>query len=76
MRIEDLWQLYEEVAKALADKIAAEKHGLESRLAKSTPFQAVRRARANAPPSLSLMDREARRKYPRIESDRSRNRKK
>lgn len=57
LQIEDLYQLYEEIAGALADRITAEKHGLEHRLAKSMPFDVISHAGTGAPVSLSLTDR-------------------
>jgi DNA-binding protein H-NS len=66
MHIEDLWQLYEELAKVLADKITAEKRGLEERLAKLNPLEIVREVRTSPPLSLSLTDRASRRTYPKV----------
>jgi len=66
MQLDDLWQLYEELAKVLADKITAEKRGLEDRLAKLNPLEIVREVRTSPPLSLSLTDRAARRTYPKV----------
>jgi hypothetical protein len=49
MQIEDLWQLYEQLAKTLADRIAAERHGLETRLAKAASSEVGGRMRARVP---------------------------
>ena len=64
MQFDELWQLYEDLAKILADKITAEKRELEQRLAKLTPADIVREVRTNPRLSLSLTDRTPRRKYP------------
>jgi DNA-binding protein H-NS len=66
MQFEDLWQLYEELAKVLADKITAEKRELEDRLAKLNPVAIVRKVRTSPRLSLSLTDRAPRRKYPEV----------
>jgi DNA-binding protein H-NS len=66
MQLDDLWQLYEELAKVLADKITAEKRELEHRLAKLNPFEVVREVRTSPPLSLSLTDRASRRTYPKV----------
>lgn len=64
MQFEDLWQLYEEIAKVLADKIIAEKRELEDRLAKLKTVEKVGDVRTGPRPALSLTDRTPRRKYP------------
>jgi DNA-binding protein H-NS len=66
MRFEDLWQLYEEIARILADKITAEKRELEDRLAKLNPVGIAREVRTSPRSSLSLKDRAPRRKYPEV----------
>src|SRR4051812_4981010 len=66
MQFEDLWQLYEQLAEVLADKIAAEKRELEDRLAKLNPAEIVREARTRPPLSLPLTGRRSRRKYPEV----------
>jgi len=66
MQFEDLWQLYEQLAEVLADKIAAEKRELEHRLAKLNPVEIVRAARTGPPLSLPLTGRTSRRKYPKV----------
>ena len=66
MQSEDLWQLYEQLATVLADKIAAEKCELEDRMAKLSAVEIVRAARTGSPLSLSLTDRTSRRKYPKV----------
>jgi DNA-binding protein H-NS len=66
MQIEELWQLYEELAHVLVDRITAEKHGLEDRLAKLDPVEAVKAVKTSPPLSLSLTDRMPRRKYPKV----------
>ena len=66
MQFEDLWQLYEELAKVLADKITAEKRELEERLAKLNPVEIVTEVRTGPRRSLSLTDRTPRRKYPEV----------
>jgi len=66
MRFEELWQLYEQLAEVLADKITAEKRELEERLAKLKPIDLVREARNGPSSSLSLTGRASRRKYPKV----------
>jgi DNA-binding protein H-NS len=66
MQFEDLWQLYEDLAKILADKITAEKRELEHRLAKLNPVAIVRKVRTSPRLSLSLTDHAPRRKYPEV----------
>ena len=66
MQLEDLWQLYEELAKVLADKISAEKGELEDRLARLNSFEIVREAGTGPPQSLSSTGRPLRPKYPKI----------
>jgi DNA-binding protein H-NS len=66
MKFEDLWQLYEQLAEVLADKIAAEKRELEDRLAKLNPVEIVREAGTRAPLSLPLTGRRSRRTYPKV----------
>jgi DNA-binding protein H-NS len=66
MQFEDLWQLYEELANVLADRISAEKDELEDRLAKLNSFETVREVRTSPPLSLSSTDRALRRKYPKV----------
>jgi DNA-binding protein H-NS len=66
MQFEELWQLYEELTKLLADKVVAEKRDLEDRLAKLNRVEIVREAGGDQPLSLSMMDRAPRRKYPEV----------
>jgi DNA-binding protein H-NS len=66
MRFEELWQLYEELANVLAERIIAEKRVLEGRLAKLDPVEIVKQVRSSPPLSLSLTDRAPRRKYPKV----------
>ena len=66
MQFDDLWQLYEDLAKVLADKITAEKRELEDRLAKLNPVDIVRKVRTGPRPSFSMTDRTPRRKYPEV----------
>jgi|KBSMisStandDraft_5_1062788.scaffolds.fasta_scaffold164421_3 DNA-binding protein H-NS len=66
MPFEDLWQLYEQLAEVLADKITAEKRELEDRLAKLKPVELVREVRTGPPLTLPLTDRTSRRKYPKV----------
>ena len=66
MQFEDLWQLYEELAKVLTDKITAEKDELEDRLAKLNPAEIVRDVRTSPPLSLSSKERPSRRQYPKV----------
>jgi DNA-binding protein H-NS len=66
MQFEDLWQLYEQLAEVLADRIAAEKRELEDRLAKLNPVGIVREARTRPSLSLTLTGRTSRRKYPKV----------
>ncbi len=66
MQLEDLWHLYEELAKLLADKMIAERRELEDSLAKLNPGETVREVRTSPPLSLASMDRASRRKYPEV----------
>jgi DNA-binding protein H-NS len=66
MQFEDLWQLYEELANVLADKISAEKDELEDRLAKLNSLEVLREVRISPPLSLSSTDHALRRKYPKV----------
>jgi DNA-binding protein H-NS len=66
MQFEELWQLYEELTKVLADKVAAEKRELENRLAKLNRVEIVREAGSDQPLSLSMTGRAPRRKYPKV----------
>jgi DNA-binding protein H-NS len=66
MQFEELWQLYEELTKILADKIVAEKRELEDRLAKLNRVEIIREASSDQPLSLSMTDRAPRRKYPKV----------
>src|SRR4051794_34920085 len=66
MQFDDLWQLYEQLAEVLTEKITAEKLGLEGRLAKLNPIVLVSKAGAGPPPSLPLTDSTSRRKYPKV----------
>jgi DNA-binding protein H-NS len=66
MPLEELWRLYERLAKVLADKIAVEKRNLEGRLAKLGRVTIVREIGSHLPPSFSLKDRGPRRKYPKV----------
>lgn len=66
MQLEELWQLYEKLAKVLADKITVEKRELQGRLAKLDRVEIVREAGSNLSPSLSMTDRVPRRKYPKV----------
>jgi len=66
MQLEDLWRLYEELAKLLADKIIAERRELDDRLATLNPVEIVREVRASPPLSLASTDRASRRKYPEV----------
>jgi len=66
MECEDLWRLYEELATVLADKITAEKRGLEERLAKLNPIEIAREVKTGSPLPLTLADRPSRRKYPKV----------
>ena len=64
MQLEELWQLYERLAKVLADKITVEKRELQGRLAKLDRVEFVRETGNNLPPSLT--NRVPRRKYPKV----------
>lgn len=66
MQFEELWQLYEELTKVLADKVIAEKRELEDRLATLNRVEIVRETGSNLPLSLSMTDRAPRRKYPKV----------
>jgi DNA-binding protein H-NS len=66
MQLEELWRLYERLAKVLADKIAVEKRNLEGRLARLDRVALVRKAGSHLPPAFSLTDRAPRRKYPKV----------
>lgn len=47
LSIDELWVLHEKVGAVLSDKITAEKHGLEERLARSTMAR-LKNRRSNA----------------------------
>ena len=66
MQFEELWQLYEELTKVLADKVVAEKRELENRLAKLNRLGFVRAAGGDRPLLLSMTERAPRRKYPKV----------
>jgi len=66
MPFEDLWQLYEELAKVLADRISARKGELEDRLARLNSFDIVREVRTSPRLSPSSTDRALRPKYPEV----------
>jgi DNA-binding protein H-NS len=66
MQFEELWQLYEELTKVLADKVIAEKRELEARLAKLNRVEIVGVAGGDQPLSLSMTGRAPRRKYPKV----------
>lgn len=66
MQFEELWHLYEEVTRILADKVVAEKRELEDRLARLNRVQIVRDAGKDPPSSLSSTERAPRRKYPKV----------
>ena len=66
MQFEELWQLYEELTKILAEKVVAEKRELENRLAKLNRVEIVREAGSDQPLSLSMTVRASRRKYPKV----------
>jgi DNA-binding protein H-NS len=66
MQFEELWQLYEELTKLLAEKVIVEKRELEDRLAKLNRVEIVREVGSNLPLTLSMTDRALRRKYPKV----------
>lgn len=66
MQFDELWQLYEELTKVLADKVLAERRELEDRLAKLNRVEIVRDVGSNLPLSLSMTDRAPRRRYPKV----------
>jgi DNA-binding protein H-NS len=64
LSIDELWAIYEEVGTMLAEKITAEKRGLEQRLAKLNAGLISRKATIR-PAALKVSERRAvRRKYP------------
>jgi DNA-binding protein H-NS len=63
MQFEELWQLYEELTKLLAEKVIVEKRELEDRLAKLNRVEIFREARSDLP---LTSDRALRRKYPKV----------
>jgi DNA-binding protein H-NS len=66
MQFEELWQLYEELTKMLADRVITEKRESEDRLAKLNRVEIVRGAGGDRPLSLSMTNRAPRRKYPKV----------
>jgi DNA-binding protein H-NS len=62
MDFDELWLLHEELTKILAEKISAEKHKLEKRLAQLSPGEQFK---AQSPPNEQRTDR-PRRKYPKV----------
>jgi DNA-binding protein H-NS len=66
MQFEELWQLYEELTKLLAEKVIVEKRELEDRLARLNRVEIVREVGSNLPLTLSMTDRAPRRKYPKV----------
>jgi DNA-binding protein H-NS len=64
MEFEELWLLHEELTKILSEKIVVEKRELEDRLAKLNRVEIIREPGSARP--LSLTDRAARRKYPKV----------
>jgi DNA-binding protein H-NS len=66
MQFEELWQLYEELKKLLAEKVIVEKRELEDRLAKLNRVEIVREAGSDLPLTLSMTDHAPRRKYPKV----------
>ena len=66
MQFEQLWQLYEELTKLLAEKVIMEKRELEDRLAKLNRVEIVREVGSNLPLTLSMTNRVPRRKYPKV----------
>jgi DNA-binding protein H-NS len=63
MDFDELWLLHEELTKLLAEKISAEKHKLEKRLAQLSHGEQVREG--PSPPEERRADR-PRRKYPKV----------
>ena len=63
MDFDELWLLHEELTKILAEKISAEKHKLEKRLAQLSRGEQV--GEAQSPPNEQRTDR-PRRKYPKV----------
>jgi DNA-binding protein H-NS len=66
MQFDELWELYEELTKMLADKVLSEKRELENRLAKLNRVEIVREAGSDQPLLVSMKDRAPRRKYPKV----------
>jgi DNA-binding protein H-NS len=65
MEFDELWLLHEELTKILAEKISAEKHKLEKRLAQLSRGEQVEVAAPSSPPEEQRADR-PRRKYPKV----------
>jgi DNA-binding protein H-NS len=65
MEFDELWLLHEELTKILAEKISAEKHKLERRLAQLSRGEQVGAASPASPPEEQRTDR-PRRKYPKV----------
>jgi DNA-binding protein H-NS len=63
MDFDELWLLHEELTKILAEKISAEKHKLEKRLAQLSRGEQVGEAQSS--PNEQRIDR-PRRKYPKV----------
>jgi DNA-binding protein H-NS len=66
MQFEELWQLYEQLTKLLAEKVTVEKREFEDRLAKLNRVEIVREVGSNLPLTLSMTNRVPRRKYPKV----------
>lgn len=64
MQFNELWRLHEEITKVLAERIVAEKHELEKRLAQLNRNEASGKLGASKPPALA--GDLPRRKYPRV----------
>jgi DNA-binding protein H-NS len=63
MRIDELWQIHEELTKILSDRMVAEKRELERRLAKLNRVEIIRGPRSANPVPMADPPR---RKYPKV----------
>ena len=64
MQSDELWQIHKELTKILSDRMLAEKHELEKRLAKLNRIEIISEPRSSN--SLSMADHAPRRKYPKV----------
>lgn len=66
MQFNELWRLHEEIAKILAERIVAEKHQLEKRLAQLNHSEITGETNLSKLSSAVVAGSSPRRKYPRV----------